>query len=61
VYANATILGGKTVIGHDAVVGSNVWLTRSISPFTTVTLEKPKLRERAELPPELTPEASYEI
>jgi serine O-acetyltransferase len=48
VYANATILGGATVIGHDSVIGSNVWLTRSIDPHTTVVLEKPKLRMRAE-------------
>lgn len=46
VYANATILGGRTVIGHDSVIGSSVWITRSVSPFTTVTLEKPQLRVR---------------
>lgn len=44
VYANATILGGDTVIGHHAVVGSNVWLTHSVDPFTVVSLEKPSLR-----------------
>ena len=27
IYANATILGGNTVIGHDSVIGSSVWLT----------------------------------
>ena len=32
VYANATILGGDTVIGHHAVIGSNVWLTQSVAP-----------------------------
>ncbi|QEG38540.1 serine O-acetyltransferase EpsC [Roseimaritima ulvae] len=46
VYANATILGGRTTIGHDSVIGSSVWITRSVSPFTTVTLEKPQLRVR---------------
>jgi serine O-acetyltransferase len=49
IYANATILGGATVIGHDCVIGSNVWLTRSVQPHTTVVLEKPKLRMRAEV------------
>jgi serine O-acetyltransferase len=44
VYANATILGGDTVIGHHAVVGSNVWLTHSVEPYTVVSLEKPQLR-----------------
>lgn len=48
IYANATVLGGMTVIGHDSVIGSNVWITRSIEPRTTVCLEKPKLRMRGE-------------
>jgi serine O-acetyltransferase len=52
IYANATVLGGHTVIGHDSVIGSSVWLTRSVDPHTTVVLEKPKLRIRAEGPPQ---------
>lgn len=44
IYANATILGGGTTIGHHAVVGSSVWLTRSVAAHTTVTLEQPSLR-----------------
>lgn len=47
IYANATILGGNTVIGHDSVIGANVWLTRSVPPHTIVTLEKPQLRMRS--------------
>ena len=43
IYANATVLGGKTIVGHDAVVGSSVWLTYSVAPYTTVILEKPRL------------------
>jgi serine O-acetyltransferase len=46
IYANATVLGGRTVVGHDSVIGSSVWLTRSVSPHTTVTLEKPQLKVR---------------
>jgi serine O-acetyltransferase len=46
VYANATILGGDTVIGHHAVIGSSVWLTQSVAPYTVVSLEKPSLRMR---------------
>lgn len=61
IYANATILGGKTTIGHGSVIGSSVWLTRSVEPHTTVLLEKPKLRMRAEMPDELSPEANYQI
>jgi serine O-acetyltransferase len=50
IYANATILGGDTVIGHHSVVGSSVWLTRSVEPHTTVTIEAPDLRERRPQP-----------
>jgi serine O-acetyltransferase len=44
VYANATILGGDTIIGHHSVIGSNVWLTHSVDPCTTVMMDKPSLR-----------------
>ncbi len=46
VYANATILGGETVIGHHAVIGSNVWLTHSVAANTRVLTEEPTLRMR---------------
>lgn len=36
VYANATILGGETEIGHDSVVGGNAWVTESIPAFSIV-------------------------
>ena len=50
VYANATILGGNTVIGERSVIGSNVWLTESVPADTTVVLEKPKLRVKGAKP-----------
>jgi serine O-acetyltransferase len=46
IYANATILGGETTIGHHAVIGSSVWITRSVEPYTVVTIESPNLRFR---------------
>ncbi len=52
IYANATILGGKVVIGHDAVIGSNVWITESVEPHKIVVLEKPRLQLREETPHE---------
>jgi serine O-acetyltransferase len=61
IYANATVLGGKTVIGHDSVVGSSVWLTKSVAPHTTVTIEAPQLRIRAEVPDDMNAETNYEI
>ncbi len=43
IYANATILGGDTVIGARSVIGGNVWLTHSVPPDTEVFLKKPEL------------------
>ena len=28
--------GGETVIGHDSVIGGNVWLTRSVPPNSRI-------------------------
>jgi|SRR5690606_23287144 serine O-acetyltransferase len=36
VYAGATILGGETVIGHDSTIGGNVWITKSVAPYTKI-------------------------
>lgn len=36
IYSGTTILGGDTVIGHNSVVGGNVWLTKSIEPYSIV-------------------------
>ncbi|MEZ4862179.1 MAG: serine O-acetyltransferase EpsC [Caldilineaceae bacterium] len=36
IYANATILGGKTVIGHHSILGGNVWVTQSVPPYSRV-------------------------
>lgn len=36
IYAGATILGGKTVIGKGSTIGGNVWLTKSIPPGSKV-------------------------
>ncbi|MEW6185968.1 MAG: serine O-acetyltransferase EpsC [Thermodesulfobacteriota bacterium] len=39
IYANATILGGETVIGKRSIIGGNVWLTDSVPPDTKVILK----------------------
>jgi serine O-acetyltransferase len=36
VYANATILGGDTVVGDGSIIGGNVWLTSSVPPRSVV-------------------------
>jgi len=43
IYANATILGGNTVIGARSVIGGNVWLIESVAPDIQVFLKKPEL------------------
>ncbi len=50
-YANATILGGHTVVGAGSIVGGNVWLTHSVPPGTIVT-EVASIEQRlaAEIP-----------
>jgi serine O-acetyltransferase len=60
VYANATILGGDTVVGRGAVIGSSVWLTHSVAPGTVVSLEKPSLRIKGPGTTDLVP-GGYQI
>jgi serine O-acetyltransferase len=52
VYSGSTILGGETIIGHDTVVGGNVWLTKSVPPFSVVYHEsKVVIRDSKEFSP----------
>ena len=36
IYAGATILGGRTVIGEGSIIGGNVWLTKTVPPYSKV-------------------------
>jgi serine O-acetyltransferase len=36
IYARSTILGGRTVIGHDSIIGGSVFLTKSVAPYSSV-------------------------
>jgi serine O-acetyltransferase len=36
IYAGATILGGKTVVGRGSIIGGNVWLTESVPPNSRI-------------------------
>lgn len=45
-YANATILGGNTIVGDGSIIGGNVWLTasvpaRSVVQFTSAVGQRP--------------------
>ena len=44
-YANATVLGGETVIGEGSVIGGNVWLTASV-PKNAVVVRRAEIRVR---------------
>lgn len=39
IYSNATVLG-RITIGHDSVIGGNVWLTSSVPPHSRITQQK---------------------
>jgi serine O-acetyltransferase len=43
IYANTTILGGKTTIGARSIIGGNIWLTDSVPSDTRVILKRPEL------------------
>ncbi len=36
IYSGATILGGNTTVGHDSIIGGNVWLVKSVPPYSKV-------------------------
>lgn len=38
IYANATILGGETVVGKGSVIGGNVWITESVPAGSVITV-----------------------
>jgi len=63
IYANATVLGGRTRLGRNSVVGGSVFLTHSVPADTFVTVAEPDLKVRPRRPePGEDPEAwAYEI
>jgi len=60
VYSGTSILGGGTFIGRNAVIGGNVFLTKSVGPNMQVALKAPelKVRERHDLGENSTPPAA---
>lgn len=48
VYANATILGGKTIIGKGSVIGGNVWITESI-PSQSLVYHKSEITVKTKI------------
>ena len=51
IYANASILGGETVIGRGAVIGGNAFITQSVPAGTKVSAKNPELIFKGGTPP----------
>lgn len=50
IYAGSCILGGETTVGHDTIIGGNVWLTHSVAPFSLVYHNSEvKIRDKSEM------------
>ena len=43
IYSGASILGGNTVIGEGAVIGGNAFITKSVAPFTKISVKSQEL------------------
>jgi len=39
VYSNASILG-RITIGHDSVIGGNIWVTHDVPPYSRIQQSK---------------------
>jgi serine O-acetyltransferase len=48
IYSNATLLGGRTVVGAGSVIGANVWLTGPVPPFSKVYNIPPEVKVRTQ-------------
>lgn len=58
IYAGSTILGGTTTIGHHSTIGGNVWLTKSVPPYSLVVNESRITIKQDQFNPK---EQSYEV
>ncbi len=44
IYSNATVLGGETVIGEGSIVAGGAFVTKSVPPYSRVSVRNPELR-----------------
>ena len=47
IYANATILGGKTIVGKNSTIGGNLFLTQSVAANSYVVADLPNVKIRS--------------
>jgi serine O-acetyltransferase len=50
IYANATVLGGKTNLGKGSIIGGSVFLTHDVDPGHQVAISPPVLKVRPPRP-----------
>ncbi|MDY7229069.1 serine O-acetyltransferase EpsC [Hyalangium rubrum] len=60
VYANATILGGGTVVGRGSIIAGNAWLTQSVPPQSVVS-RRTEVRHRTSSAAEELGELEFHI
>jgi serine O-acetyltransferase len=46
-YSGASLLGDEVIVGNDAVIGGNVWITSAIPSGTIVTISPPELNYKS--------------
>ena len=46
IYANATILGGDTCIGHHSIIGGNVWIVESVPPNSLIYFDNQQSKNK---------------
>lgn len=66
IYANATVLGGETVIGENSQVNGGVFITSSVPPNCTVGVKPTELqvkerRKRERPAPDAPPQSDFQI
>lgn len=60
IYAGATILG-RITIGEGSVIGGNVWLTRSVPPYSQITQAKTQSKPQANIEANIEKGAALDV
>lgn len=61
IYANATIMGGDTIVGEGSTIGANVFLTNSVEPNSIVVQEDANVKVMKKRPKNETAVAEFQI
>jgi serine O-acetyltransferase len=61
IYANATIMGGDTIVGEGSTIGANVFLTNSVPPNSIVVQEDANVKVMKKRPKGESGAAEFQI